>query len=87
MILLFFLGVVQAFKVAIIGCGAGGSSAAYFLKSGATIFEAQSECGGRAKHVTVGDRKLEVGATMMIEKNLYFNTFVKEMGLKLVSSM
>ena len=63
--------------MAIIGCGAGGTSAAYFLRSGATIYEASEECGGRAKHITVGDQVIEMGGTMLIDDNYYINAFIK----------
>ena len=54
--MIFVLGllfsIVYSKKIAIIGCGAGGSSSAYFLREhDVTIFEKENRCGGRIYNI------------------------------------
>ena len=52
LIILLLSVIVKTKKIAIIGCGAGGSAAAYYLKDfDVTVFEKSNICGGRVEHI------------------------------------
>ena len=45
---------IQAYNIAIIGCGAGGAATAHFLQDhNVTVFEASSQCGGRSDFINI----------------------------------
>ncbi|KAK3948394.1 hypothetical protein QBC32DRAFT_245873 [Pseudoneurospora amorphoporcata] len=81
-------------QIAIIGAGAAGSSAAYHLRKYAeeysvqvniTIFEKTDRIGGRTLTINPYDdpsQRLELGASIFIEKNFILNKSVEEFGLQ-----
>ncbi|KAK3496286.1 Prenylcysteine lyase-domain-containing protein [Neurospora crassa] len=81
-------------QVAIIGAGAAGSSAAYHLRKYAeqynvnvniTIFEKTNHIGGRTLTINPYDDpslRLELGASIFIEKNYILNQSVEDFGLR-----
>ncbi|KAG9301487.1 hypothetical protein G9A89_008339 [Geosiphon pyriformis] len=85
----------KAKKVAIIGAGAGGTSAAYWISEAfgnssiqveSTIFEKSNYVGGRSTTVTLKrDEKeyiIEVGASIFIDANLHLFNSAKRFGLE-----
>lgn len=77
------------FKVAVIGSGIGGSSAAYFIRnllgSGAIIdvFEKDNRIGGRMAVVEIENNTFEAGASIIHESNKYMTNFCELGGIKL----
>jgi flavin-dependent dehydrogenase len=74
-------------RVAIIGSGIGGASAAYFIRNATdvaiTILESESAAGGRLLDTTIEGRVYELGGSEGIpEANSYFITFTDLLGLK-----
>ncbi|XP_051870658.1 prenylcysteine oxidase-like [Pristis pectinata] len=74
-------------KIAIIGAGVGGSSAAYFLRQkfghnvGIYVYE-KGAIGGRLATVTVNGQQYEIGGSVIHPLNLHMQEFVKQLGLK-----
>ncbi|KAK4184290.1 putative prenylcysteine oxidase [Podospora australis] len=80
-------------QVAIIGAGAGGSSAAYFLRKHAergesnvniTLFEKTDRIGGRSLTINAYDdplQPIELGASIFIEKNHILYSALQEFNL------
>ncbi|XP_005988277.1 prenylcysteine oxidase 1 [Latimeria chalumnae] len=74
-------------KIAIVGAGIGGTSAAYFLRqhfgNGVQIdvFE-KGEVGGRLATTTIYGREYETGGSIIHPLNLHMKRFVKDLGLK-----
>jgi len=76
-----------AIDVAIVGAGAGGTAAAYFLKKlrpdiNIDLFERRSHAGGRTFFENALGVNVETGASIMIEENKYMHDWVEEMGLE-----
>ena len=75
-------------RIAIIGAGIGGSSAAHFSRklfgSSANIhvFEAADGVGGRLETVEIGGKWYESGGSIIHPANKHMDTFVKELGEK-----
>ncbi|ORY84492.1 Prenylcysteine lyase-domain-containing protein, partial [Protomyces lactucae-debilis] len=75
--------------IAIIGAGAGGSSAAYKLSQGLpscaqlTVFEANDRVGGRSTTVNIGGADVELGASIFVEVNKNLISFAKLFNLTL----
>ncbi|XP_002158745.2 prenylcysteine oxidase 1 isoform X2 [Hydra vulgaris] len=74
-------------KVAIIGSGIGGCSAAYFLRKlmpnvKIDVYEKSHIVGGRLSIVKVGDHEFEAGGSIIHNKNQYVVNFMKETGLQ-----
>ncbi|KAM4747449.1 prenylcysteine oxidase 1 [Rhinophrynus dorsalis] len=73
-------------KIAIVGAGIGGSSAAYFLRQKfgkhvqIDIYE-KGEVGGRLATVEIEGALYEAGGAIIHPLNLHMKTFVKELGL------
>ncbi|KAI9677747.1 MAG: hypothetical protein M1829_002519 [Trizodia sp. TS-e1964] len=85
-------------RVAIIGAGSGGSSAAYYLRKYAldydihtniTVLERSSYVGGRSTTVNVHDdlsEPVELGASIFVEANKNLVSAAKAFGLDMVSA-
>ena len=73
-------------RVAIIGSGIGGSSAAYFLRqilgpsTHIQVFERADKVGGRLATIDIAGDLYESGGSIIHGKNMYMKTFVKELG-------
>uniref|UniRef100_A0A8C8RPV2 Prenylcysteine oxidase 1 n=1 Tax=Pelusios castaneus TaxID=367368 RepID=A0A8C8RPV2_9SAUR len=73
-------------KIAIIGAGIGGTSAAYFLRQKfgkdiqIDVFE-RGTVGGRLATINVEGREYEAGGAVIHPLNLHMKHFVKELGL------
>ncbi|XP_063304725.1 prenylcysteine oxidase 1-like [Pelobates fuscus] len=73
-------------RIAVIGAGIGGSSAAYFLRHKygkhiqIDVFE-KGEVGGRLATVDMEGAQYEAGGAVIHPLNLHMKTFVKELGL------
>ncbi|KAM8972353.1 prenylcysteine oxidase 1 [Pelodytes ibericus] len=73
-------------RIAIVGAGIGGSSAAYFLRHKygkhihIDVFE-KEEVGGRLATVEMEGDQYEAGGSVIHPLNLHMKTFVKELGL------
>ncbi|XP_053320078.1 prenylcysteine oxidase 1-like [Spea bombifrons] len=73
-------------RIAIVGAGIGGSSAAYFLRQKfgkdvqIDVFE-KGEVGGRLATLEIGGAEYEAGGSILHPLNLHMKTFVKELGL------
>ncbi|CAJ0834159.1 1680_t:CDS:2 [Entrophospora sp. SA101] len=87
----------QVKKLAIIGAGAGGSSASYWLKEAftnsslnvnTTVYEQSSIVGGRAKTIKFeynGEKfNIELGATLFIDDNYNMFNSAKKFGLEFI---
>jgi prenylcysteine oxidase/farnesylcysteine lyase len=83
----------------ILGAGAGGSSASYWLKEAftntslninTTIYEQSSIVGGRAKIIKVvynGEEiNIELGASLFIDVNYNMYNFTKKFGLEFIGN-
>ncbi|XP_078406711.1 prenylcysteine oxidase 1-like [Cetorhinus maximus] len=74
-------------KIAIVGAGIGGSSAAYFLRREfghnvkIDVYE-KGTIGGRLATVTVNGQQYEIGGSVIHPLNLHMQDFVKHLGLK-----
>ncbi|XP_069812919.1 prenylcysteine oxidase 1-like [Dendropsophus ebraccatus] len=74
-------------KIAVVGAGIGGTSAAYFLRQKfgkdvqIDIFE-KGEVGGRLSTIEMEGNHYEAGGSIIHPLNLHMKTFVKELGLK-----
>ena len=74
-------------KVAIIGAGIGGTSAAYFIGQGLgpnvtiDVFEKGNRVGGRMAVVEIGGNSFEAGASVIHESNKYMQEFTKLSGM------
>ena len=73
-------------RVAIIGAGIGGASAAHFARQilgpGAYIqvFERSSRVGGRLATINVDGNVFESGGSIIHPENFYMKTFVRDLG-------
>ncbi|XP_053574137.1 prenylcysteine oxidase 1 [Bombina bombina] len=73
-------------RIAIVGAGIGGSSAAYFMRQKygkhvqIDLFE-KEEVGGRLATVEIEGSQYEAGGSVIHPLNLHMKTFVKELGL------
>ncbi|XP_053320077.1 prenylcysteine oxidase 1 [Spea bombifrons] len=73
-------------RIAVVGAGIGGSSAAYFLRQKfgkhvqIDLFE-KGEVGGRLATVDMEGGQYEAGGSVIHPLNLHMKTFVKELGL------
>ncbi|XP_044628571.1 prenylcysteine oxidase 1 [Equus asinus] len=78
-------------KIAIIGAGIGGTSAAYYLRQKfgkdvkIDLFE-RGEVGGRLATLTVRGQEYEAGGSVIHPLNLHMKRFVKDLGLSTVQS-
>ncbi|KAI9746917.1 MAG: hypothetical protein M4579_007561, partial [Chaenotheca gracillima] len=89
----------QMRRVAIIGAGSAGSSAAYYINKYSaefgihpeiTVFERSSYIGGRSTTINVHSNPLEpveVGASIFVEANTNLFTAVKELNLETTAFM
>jgi protoporphyrinogen oxidase len=87
----FFLNLAnvqcQIHKIAIIGCGIGGTSQAYYLANSLKnveihIFDENKSCGGRVKNVRITQNYTsEVGANFFIPQNELIMNLIKELNL------
>jgi len=75
-------------RVAIIGAGIGGSSAAYFLKNSeigekteVTLFERNHQVGGRISDIIIRGKRMETGASIFHLKNKFLCDFVSHFRL------
>ncbi|CAD8049937.1 unnamed protein product [Paramecium primaurelia] len=74
---------IQAQKVAIIGCGIGGATLAQLIPS-ATVYESYYQCGGRINHVLIpGLNAVEFGATFFIKQNEYVQKQIEKRNLQI----
>ncbi|KAK9467933.1 Prenylcysteine lyase-domain-containing protein [Lipomyces arxii] len=82
-------------RIAIIGAGAGGASAAYYLQRYSdnaydiTVFEKNKYIGGRSTTVNVHDDPswpVELGASIFVKENLNLMAAAKDLGLTVRSS-
>ena len=73
------------FKVAVIGTGIGGSSAAYFIRkllgqdASIDVYERATKVGGRIAIVEVNNNVFEAGGSVIHDSNKYMTEFC-EMG-------
>ena len=71
------------FKVAIIGTGIGGSSAAYFIHNllgrdaSIDVFDRASKVGGRIAVIEMDDNMFESGGSVIHDSNKYMTEFCK----------
>ncbi|XP_059261883.1 prenylcysteine oxidase 1 [Mustela nigripes] len=78
-------------KIAIIGAGIGGTSAAYYLRQKfgkdvkIDLFE-RGEVGGRLATMTVRGQEYEAGGSVIHPLNLHMKRFVKDLGLSTIQS-
>ncbi|XP_062065590.1 prenylcysteine oxidase 1 [Lepus europaeus] len=76
-------------KIAIVGGGIGGTSAAYYLRQKfgkdvkIDVFE-RGEVGGRLATLNVQDQEYEAGGSVIHPLNLHMKRFVKDLGLSAV---
>jgi protoporphyrinogen oxidase len=83
----------QPLRIAVIGCGISGSSAAFYTthllnnilkqKVDVTIYEASEQPGGRLKYTTIQGTKCEVGGSHIIKDNYYTMRLINGFGLHL----
>ena len=79
-------------KIAVIGAGIGGSTAAHFSRRlfgpAATIdvFEALPRLGGRLATVEIDGKSYEAGGSVIHPSNQHMDTFVKELGKQTLQS-
>ncbi|XP_065320408.1 uncharacterized protein LOC135928016 [Gordionus sp. m RMFG-2023] len=74
-------------KIAIIGGGIGGFSAAYFIneilpEATIDVYEKDGRIGGRMRSVELIGEKYEAGASIIHDKNLYMKKFREKFNLK-----
>ena len=73
-------------RVAIIGSGIGGSSAAHFVRqilgpdAQIQVFERADKVGGRLATIEVAGNLYEAGGGIIHIENMYMNSFVKDLG-------
>lgn len=93
--LMFLLSIVKQFsvcleenpRVAIVGAGIGGTSAAYFLRElfgdnvDLDIFE-KGQVGGRLATVKISDHYYNAGGSIVHPKNMYMVNFTEMLGLQ-----
>ena len=78
-------------KIAVIGAGIGGTSAAYYLRQKfgkdvkIDVFE-KGEVGGRLATLTMQGQEYESGGSIIHPLNLHMKRFVKDLGLSAVQS-
>ncbi|KAL6096983.1 pcyox1 [Pungitius sinensis] len=77
---------VQPNKIAVVGAGIGGTSAAFYLRQefGAgvkiDVFE-PGDVGGRLATVKIGDYEYETGGTVIHPLNLHMKHFIEKLGI------
>ncbi|XP_040270363.1 prenylcysteine oxidase 1 [Bufo bufo] len=77
-------------RIAVVGAGIGGTSAAYFLRQKfgkdvqIDIYE-KGDVGGRLSTIEMEGNHYEAGGSVIHPLNLHMKTFVKELGLNAVS--
>ena len=75
-------------RIAIIGAGLAGSSAAYFLREifgddlALVVFEQAPQVGGRAQRRAFAGTSIEIGATLIHSSNAYLARFIEMLGLQ-----
>ena len=73
-------------RVAIIGSGIGGSSAAHFVRqilgpdAEIEVFERSDKVGGRLATIEVAGNVYEAGGSIIHPENMYMKSFVKDLG-------
>nr|KAF6329172.1 prenylcysteine oxidase 1 [Pipistrellus kuhlii] len=78
-------------RIAIIGAGIGGTSAAYYLRQKfgkdvkIDLFE-RGEVGGRLATITLQGQEYEAGGSVIHPLNLHMKRFVKDLGLSTLQS-
>ncbi|XP_070285525.1 prenylcysteine oxidase 1 [Myotis yumanensis] len=78
-------------KIAVIGAGIGGTSAAYYLRQKfgkdvkIDLFE-RGEVGGRLATITLQGQEYEAGGSVIHPLNLHMKRFVKDLGLSTIQS-
>ena len=84
-----FLSLAQEFssgsRVAIIGSGIGGSSAAHFLRQlqpdvEIVVFEKHHEVGGRMAVIDIQGQPFEAGGAILHPRNVYMKNFTQILG-------
>jgi len=72
-------------RVAIIGAGIGGSSAAYYLLKNRNvsvdIYEKRSRVGGRVFSQEIFNKTTDLGASFLIEENELINSLIKDLNV------
>lgn len=86
LLILCFAGGAAARKVAVIGAGVAGASAAHFLRkelpdAEISVFE-RDRLGGRARELQYGGLTLELGASIIWEKNFLMRDLAAAAGLE-----
>lgn len=79
-------------RIAIVGAGIGGSSAAYFLRAlqpdvEIVVFEKNPEVGGRMATIDVAGQEFEAGAAILHPRNVYMKNFTEMLGKKVMSAV
>ena len=75
-------------RIAIIGAGMAGCSAAYFLREifgdelAIVVFEKAQQVGGRVQRRAFAGTAIETGATLIHSSNAYLSTFIETLGLQ-----
>src|SRR4029453_3159640 len=75
-------------RIAIIGAGMAGCSAAYFLREifgdelAIVVFEKAQQVGGRVQRRTFAGTAIETGATLIHSSNAYLSAFIETLGLQ-----
>lgn len=78
----------KSVKIAIIGSGIGGSSAAYFIrkhlgpKAEIHMYEKSNKIGGRLRVAEFDGKLFEAGGSIIHSSNKYMVRFINELGLK-----
>ena len=73
-------------RIAIIGSGIGGSSAAHFVRqilgpdAQIEVFERSDKVGGRLATIQVAGHVYEAGGSIIHPENMYMKSFVKDLG-------
>ena len=78
-------------RVAIVGGGVGGASAAFFLKelvpdAEITVFESAPFVGGRVQTIRMGERDIETGGSVIHDKNQHAVRLAQQFGLNITRS-
>ena len=74
-------------RIAIIGAGIAGSSAAYFVRqelgeeAQIVVFEQAEQIGGRVQEIQIAGKSVELGASIFHSSNRYLASFVELLGL------
>ena len=84
--LIFLPNLIISQRIAVIGCGIGGSSQAYYLANSMIkyeihIFDENKFCVGRIKNIKINKNVTEVGANFFILQNELLVNLIKELNL------